>query len=70
MKSNLTGIDFVFNGVISNFSKQSRLEYCESHIDKVQFGIAKKYIADSPKEQWMEILISPHNDMQKNNCEK
>lgn len=65
MKSNLTEIDSMYNGVISNFSKQSKLEYCESLIDKVQFGIAKKYIANSPKEQWVETLISAHNDMQK-----
>lgn len=71
MKKELHQIDSVYNGIICKLPKQSRLEYCEHLIDKLQLNITKnrKYIGDKLKDQLIEIIIAAQNEIKKINKE-
>lgn len=72
MKRELHQIDSVYEDTICKLPKQSRLEYCEHLIDKLQLNITKnrKHIGDRLKEQMMEIIIAAQNEIKKINKEK
>lgn len=72
MKRELHQIDSVYEDTICKLPKQSRLEYCEYLIDKLQLNITKnrKHIGDRLKEQMMEIITAAQNEIKKINKEK
>lgn len=71
MKKLLNEIDSVYNDTVCKLPNQSRIEYCEHLIDKLQLNIAKnrKYIGDQLKDQLMEIITAAQNEIKKINKE-
>lgn len=65
MKKKLNEIDSVYEDTICKLPNQSRIEYCEHLIDKLQLNIAKnrKYIAEQLKDQLMEIITAAQNEI-------